>query len=347
MIKEKLKNIKRIKLKLGGSSMSKPKVYIAKKIPFEVEQYIARFCDYEKWDSDKLIPREELKSKLADKAGVMLTGVKVDEDLLNQASNLKVISNISVGYNNFDIQAMKKHGVIGTNTPHVLDDTVADLILALMLASSRRTSELDRYVKSNEWKSSDEENLYGLDVHHSTLGIIGMGRIGEAVAKRAKFGFDMEVLYYNRSRKLNTEEKLAVKYCEFNSLLEKSDFIVLMTPYTEETHHLIDTEQFNKMKSTAIFINASRGQTVNEKALIDALKDNKIYAAGLDVYEKEPVDKDNQLLTFKNVVTLPHIGSATEKTRFNMAMAAAKNLVQAVLGETPQDTVPEFRKLTI
>lgn len=323
--------------------MSKPKLYIAEKIPEEIEKYIAKYCDYEKWDLEERIPREVLLQKLSDKDGVMLTGYKIDEELLNNTPKLKAVSNISVGYNNFDLEAMKKRKIIGTNTPYVLDDTVADLIFGLMLSASRRIAELDRYVKDNKWTMSDGKNLFGLDVHHATLGIIGMGRIGEAVAKRAKLGFDMEVIYYNRSRKEEVEESLEVKYCDLNSLLERSDFIVLMTPLTKDTYHLIDTEEFNKMKSTAIFINASRGQTVNEKALIEALEKKKIYGAGLDVYEKEPINLSNPLLKMANVVTLPHIGSATDKTRFDMCKAAAENLIKAVLGETPSDVVPELK----
>lgn len=324
--------------------MNRPKVYITEKIPEEVEKYIAEFCEYEKWDSETKIPREILLQKLEDKDGVMLTGIKIDEELLKRAPRLKVVSDITVGYNNFDVEAMKKRKVLGTNTPYVLDDTVADLIFGLMLSASRRIVELDRYVKNNKWTPRDDKNLYGLDVHHATLGIIGMGRIGEAVAKRARLGFDMEVLYYNRTRKEDAEEKLGVKYSDFDSLIEKSDFIVLMTPLTKDTYHLIDSKEFNKMKNTAVFINASRGQTVNEKALIEALENNKIFATGLDVYEIEPINSDNPLLKMPNVVTLPHIGSATEKTRFDMCRVAAENLVKAVCGEVPPNIVPELRE---
>ncbi len=323
--------------------MSKPKVFIAKKIPKEAEELIAKFCDYELWDHEEDVPREILFEKLADKDGLMQSGIKIDEELLRHAPKLKVISNVSVGYNNFDLEAMKKRKIIGTNTPYILDDTVADLIFGLMLSASRRIAELDRYVKDNNWKPSDGRNLFGLDVHHAVLGIIGMGRIGEAVAKRAKLGFDMDVLYYNRNRKTEVEERLGVKYCSFNELLEKADFIVLMTPYTKDTYHLIDTEQFNKMKNTSVFINASRGQTVNERAFVEALKNNKIFAAGLDVYEQEPINPDNPLLKLQNVVTLPHIGSATDKTRFDMAVAAADNLVKALLREVPSGIVPELK----
>lgn len=239
---------------------------------------------------------------------------------------------------------MKERNIIGTNTPGVLDNTVADLIFGLILSSARRIAELDRYVKEGNWKREEDETLFGIDVHHSTLGIIGMGRIGEAVAKRAKFGFDMEVCYHNRNRKKEAEERLGVEYCDLKSLLAKSDFIVLMTPLSDETHHFIDFEEFNIIKNTSIFINASRGKTVNEEALIEALKSKKIRGAGLDVYEKEPVNPENPLLKMSNVVTVPHIGSATEKTSFDMIMLAAENLVKALYGETPPNIVPELHK---
>lgn len=323
--------------------MNKPKVFIEKPIPKEVESYIAQYCDCKKFNYCENISRAKLFEQLFDVEGLLTSGSKIDEELLSYAPKLKVVSNISVGYNNFDLEAMKNRKVLGTNTPYVLDDTVADLVFALILSTARRVPELDSYVKQGKWDIKDEEILYGTDVHHSTLGIIGMGRIGEAIAKRAKFGFDMNVLYHNRSRKLEAEKKLGVKYSVLESLLRNSDFIVLMTPLTKETYNLIDYREFELMKKSAIFINASRGQTVNESALVYALQNKKILAAGLDVYKKEPVDTDNPLLNMPNVVTLPHIGSATAKTRFNMAMVAAENLVKAVLGEVPPNIVPELR----
>lgn len=329
---------------MGRNIVRKPKVYIAKNVCKEAEDYIGKFCDYEKWNEENQITRKELLNKLADKEGVMLSGIKIDEELLNNASKLRVVSNISVGYNNFDLTLMKEKNIIGTNTPNVLDNTVADLIFGLILSAARRICELDKYVKDGKWKADDDKNLFGVNVHHSTLGIIGMGRIGEVVAKRAKLGFDMDVLYHNRSRKNDVEELLGVKYSDIKPLLQKSDFILLMTPLTDKTFHLIDSEEFSMMKKTAIFINASRGQTVNEQALIEALQNNKILGAGLDVYEKEPISVDNPLLKMANVVTLPHLGSAVEKTRSDMAILAAKSLVKALLGENPSTVVPELRK---
>lgn len=322
--------------------MRKPKVLIARKIPAYVEEYIGKYCDYEKYDAevDKGI---SLFEKLRDKEGFLQSGFKIDDELLKSALNLKVVSNISVGYNNYDTDAMKKRNVIGTHTPGVLNDTVADLIFALILSAARKVPELDSYVKSGKWDIMDHPCVFGKDVHHATLGIIGMGRIGQEVAKRAKYGFDMDVLYYNRTRKYETEEKLGVKYAEFDHVLANSDYILVMTPLNDETYHLIDETQFNLMKKDAIFINASRGATVNEKALIKALTEGHIWAAGLDVYEQEPLDKDNPLLKLSNVVLLPHIGSATEKTRSDMAMLAAENMVKALTGEVPPNIVPELK----
>ncbi|MGV8981900.1 2-hydroxyacid dehydrogenase [Clostridium sp.] len=324
--------------------MIKPRVYIAKEVSKEVEDYIGEFCDYEKWESDKKITRMELLTKLVDKDGVLLSEIKIDEEFLQHANKLRVVSDVSVGYDNFDLKIMKEKNIIGTNTPYVLDNTVADLIFGLILDTARRISELDKYVKNGKWKAADDKNLFGVNVHHATLGIIGMGRIGEAVAKRGKLGFDMDVIYYNRNRKLEVEERLGVKYCEFKLLLQKADFIVIMTPLTNDTYHLIDFDEFNLMKETAVFINSSRGEIVNEQALVEALQNKKIFGAGLDVYEGGIINSKNLLLKMSNVVTLPHIGSAVEKTRDDMAMLAAKNLVQALLGENPVNMVPELKK---
>lgn len=321
----------------------KQRVYIAEKVPAFVEEYIGEHYEYEKWDGNEKIPRHVLLEKIKDKHGLLNFGAIIDDELLAAAPQLKVVSNISVGYDNFNIAAMKQRDVIGTNTPYVLDDTVADLVFALMLSASRRVCELDRYVKSRKWNAEIGKEHFGLDVHHQTIGIIGMGRIGEVVAKRAKFGFDMDVLYYNRSRKEKAEQEIGATYCDLDSLLQNADFIVLLTPLTEETYHLIGEQEFNMMKETAIFINASRGKTVNETALIEALQQKKIFAAGIDTFTQEPIEKDNPLLSLQNVVTLPHIGSATLKTRRTMAMTAAKNLVAGLQGHTPPNVVNELK----
>lgn len=323
----------------------KKKVYIANSIPKYVEEYIGRSCDYEIWDGSSKITREELLKNIKDVDGLIVFGHKINEELLNAAPKLKVVSNLSVGYDNFNIEAMKARGVIGTNTPYVLDDTVADLIFALILSASRRVVQLDKFVREGKWEKDIEKSHFGLDVHGATLGIIGMGNIGEAVATRGKFGFGMDILYHNRSRKLQAEKELGAKYCSLEELLRNSDFIVLMTPLTEDTKELISYKEFDMMKNTAIFINGSRGKTVNEEALIDALNNNKIFAAGLDVFYKEPVDKNNPLLKMDNVVLLPHIGSATGKTRDEMAMLAAENMVKALDGDKPPTLVKEFKDI--
>jgi len=317
----------------------KPIVLIARPIPSEVEAYISTFCTILKSKKDESMSRTEMLTQLATADGLLTTGGKIDEELLSHAPRLKVVSNMSVGYNNMDLDAMKAHGVMGTNTPEVLDETVADLVFALILGAARRVSELDRYVKEGKWQAWDNESLFGLDVHHRTLGIIGLGRIGEAIARRAKLGFQMEVQYYNRNRKPEAEAELGIQYKQMNDLLRTSDFVLLMTPLTEETYHLIGKEQFAIMKPTAIFINTSRGKTVDEAALIEALQSKRIHAAGLDVYDREPIDSENPLLQMPNVLALPHIGSATAQTRFDMAMLAAKNLVQAVKGQTPPNLI--------
>ncbi|MHC6181509.1 2-hydroxyacid dehydrogenase [Clostridium sp. JNZ X4-2] len=325
--------------------MDKPKVFIAKPIPEKVEDLISKYCEYKKWDSDERIPKDKLIENLADVKGLLTSGTKIDEEILFHSPELKVVSDISVGYDNFDIEAMKKKGVIGTNTPFVLNETVSDLILALMISSARRITELDQYVKQGRWKKEIQSDNFGVDMNHATLGIIGMGRIGEYVARKARLGFNMDVLYYNKNRRVNIEKELGVKYENFDDLLKKSDFISIMVPYNKHTWHMIDYREFDMMKKSAIFINTSRGQVVNEKALIDALNNKKILAAALDVYETEPINPDNPLLKMSNAITVPHIGSATAKTRFNMAMLAAENLVKAVRGEVPPNIVPELKDI--
>ncbi|MBF7096633.1 D-glycerate dehydrogenase [Alkalibacter sp. M17DMB] len=323
--------------------MRKKKVFIAKKIPKEVEEYISDHCDYEIWDRDEQIPMDLFYKKIADKDGVLLTKIPVDQTFFQHGKNLKVVSNISAGYDNFDVDEIRNRKIIATHTPKVLDETVADLIMGLMLATARRIPELDAYVRNNKWKPTDVESLFGVDVSHAVLGIIGMGNIGEAVAKRARMGFDMEVLYHNRNRKIKAEESLGVKYADMDDLLAKSDYVVIMTPSNESTYRMFNKEMFKKMKRTAIFINASRGEVVDENDLVEALKTGTILGAGLDVYDKEPIPKENPLLEMKNVVLLPHIGSATHKTRFDMAMCAAKDTVSALSGHLPENLIPELK----
>ena len=311
--------------------MAEFNVLVGVKIPDYVKQYLESFCSCEYCNANHS-PRTELLEKLKDKDGVIIMGTKVDCDFFDAAPSLKAVCNVSVGYNNVDIDEARKRSIMVTNSAGALDETVADLILGLMLSSSRRIAEMDTYIRKGLWKPSDGENFYGLDLHHKTLGIIGMGRIGEAVARRAAGGFAMNVGYFNRNRKYETEQELGVVYKDLDTLLSESDFIVIMTPLTDQTRKMIGRREFSLMKNTAFFINVSRGQTVDEEALIEALVNKTIAGAGLDVFEKEPVSADNPLLQLENVVLTPHIGSATFQTRGEMAMLAAKN-VKTILEE--------------
>ena len=281
----------------------------------------------------------EFIHELKDAHGIIGSGLKVDRTLLDEAPNLEIICNISVGYDNLDMEAVNARGIMATNTPDVLTDSTADTIFGLLLATARRITELDQYVKSGQWTGKIGEDLYGVDIHHKTLGIIGMGRIGKAIAERAHFGFKMKILYHNRSRKLNAEEQLQAEYVSLQELLQQSDFVCLMAPLSPETVQLIGKQEFSLMKKTAIFVNGARGQMVDEDALVEALKKREICAAGLDVYEKEPVEPNNPLLYMKNVVTLPHIGSATLETRYKMAKLAAENLIKGLQGEIPPSLI--------
>lgn len=312
----------------------KPVVVVYKPLYEEALQYIQSLCQVEYFPGYEQNDPAFMEA-LGRADGLIGSGLKVDEALLDKAPNLKVIANKSVGYDNLDIELLKKRGIQAANTPGVLDDTVADTIMALVLAAARRVTELDRFVKTGSWAEKGfHEDQFGVDVHHKTLGIIGMGGIGRTVAKRAHFGLDMNILYHNRSRQEEAEHTYNAVYCTMDELLEQSDFVCLMTPLTEQTRGMISREAFEKMKETAVFINASRGPVVDEKALIQALQSKQIQAAGLDVFEQEPVRSDNPLLQMDNVVTLPHIGSATEETRKKMAMLAAENVVAGVTGET-------------
>ncbi len=214
----------------------KPKIFISQPVPEKVEQYLREHCEVKEWRGEDRIPRETLLQEIANVEGLLTAWHKIDEELLAAAPNLKVVSNVSVGYNNFDVEALRGRNVIGTNTPYVLDDTVADLTIALMLATARRIAELDQYVKAKKWEPvKDEALFFGVDVHHATIGIIGMGRIGEAVAQRAKFGFNMDVLYHNRSQKPEAEKKYEAEYIvSYLNLLRRADFVVMLTPLTEK-----------------------------------------------------------------------------------------------------------------
>lgn len=318
----------------------RPNVYITRRIPDSTLEKISEVCQVEMWEEEDVpVPRDVLEEKIENIDGLFcLLTETIDEELLQKAKQLKVISNMAVGYNNIDVAAATEKGIFVTNTPGVLTETTADLTFALLMATARRIVEASDFLREGSWKTWSPMLLTGQDIYGATLGIIGMGRIGESLAKRAK-GFDMRILYHNRSRKEEAEKTWGIEYADLDSLLRESDFVCVMTPYTEETRNLIGDRELSLMKKSAILINTARGGIVNEAALYEALKQNKIWAAGLDVFEQEPVDPDHPLLTLPNVVTLPHIGSASIQTRTRMAELAAANLIQGVMGETPQNRV--------
>lgn len=279
-------------------------------------------------------------ARLNDSEGIIGLELPVDRVLLDHAPNLKIISNVSVGYNNLDMDELNKRAIMATNTPDVLTDTVADTVFGILMAAARRIPELDHYVKNGEWVTEAvEPEQFGTDIHHKKVGIIGMGRIGQAIAKRAHFGFDMDILYHSRTRKPIIEEKFTATYCSLDELLKTSDFVCLITPLTPETEGLIGEKEFQLMKRSAIFVNGSRGKTVVESDLIAALQDGEIAAAALDVFEIEPVNPDNPLLNMKNVVTTPHIGSSTHETELKMSELAAYNLEEGLSGRKPPNLV--------
>jgi len=311
-------------------------IYITRKLPEVIIEKLSSHFQVRMWDQEDVpVPREVLLKEVEDIDGLIcLLTEQIDEEVIYKAQNLKVISNVAVGYNNIDVQVAARKGIIVTNTPGVLTETTADLTFALLMAAARRIVYASDYLRSGEWGAWSLMQLTGQDIYGATLGIIGLGRIGEALVKRAK-GFDMRVLYYSRTRKPDKEQELGIHYMEMEPLLQHSDFICIMIPYSKEVHHLIGKKELSLMKKNAILINTARGGIVDEDALYHALKNGEIWGAGLDVFEQEPVREDHPLLSLPNVVTLPHIGSASVKTRMNMAQLAADNVMNVLNGKQP------------
>ncbi|YCI81515.1 glyoxylate/hydroxypyruvate reductase GhrB [Enterobacteriaceae bacterium] len=279
------------------------------------------------------------ESAFASAEGLLGSSEKVDSALLEKMPKLRATSTVSVGYDNFDVDALNERRILLMHTPTVLTETVADTMMTLVLATARRALDVAERVKKGEWTGSIGPDWFGIDVHHKTLGIIGMGRIGLALAQRAHFGFSMPVLYNARRHHPEAEERFNARYCDIDTLLAESDFVCVVLPLTDETRHMIGKAQFERMKNSAIFINAGRGPVVDEQALIAALQSGEIYAAGLDVFEQEPLPTNSPLLTLPNVVALPHIGSATHETRYNMAACAVDNLIDALNGKVEKNCV--------
>ncbi len=312
--------------------MTKPAILIARAIFPDIVSQLAQHFEIESNQEDATWERQEFIQRLQGKAGLFAFGLeRIDADLLRQCADLRVCANMTVGHNNFDLQAMSAAGVIGTNAPDVLTETTADFGLALLLATARRVTEAEHFLRAGKWTRWSYDMLTGSEVHGSTLGIIGMGRIGQAIARRAAFGFNMRVVYHNRSRlDAQAEAVLKSEWVSKDDLLAQSDHVMLVLPYSPATHHTIGAAEISRMKPTATLINLARGGIVDDSALAAALMAGRIAAAGLDVFEDEP-HLNADLLALSNVVLTPHIASATRGTRRAMAQVAADNLVSHLI----------------
>jgi glyoxylate reductase len=310
------------------------KVLVTRQIPEAGLSLLRDTCDLEIYLQDQAIPRQLLLEKVSGVDGLLcLLSESVDEELLSSAPALKVVSNFAVGYDNIDVNAATRRGIVVTNTPGVLTDATADMAWTLLLAATRRVGEGDRLMRQRRFQGWGPLFLLGNDITGKTLGILGAGRIGSAVAERS-MGWNMKILYYDREENRELESKFSAKKVELDHLIQSADFITIHLPLNAETQHLINENNLKKMKRSAVLINTARGPIVDEKALVVALRDKWIAAAGLDVYEQEPLMAEG-LGELENVVLAPHIGSATVKTRDDMARIAATNLLAVLKGERP------------
>jgi len=324
--------------------MPKARIFVTHPLYPEAQKLLQASCDCEFWTKPERPPREEFLRRIRDKEGIVcLLTEKIGDELLRAAPKLRIVSNVAVGYDNIDLPACTKRGVVVTNTPGVLDETTADFAWALLLAVARRVVEADQYVRAGNWKGWDFDQFCGTDVWGKTLGIIGFGRIGRAVARRAS-GFAMKVLYHSRNRvDEEIEKELRAEYRDMNALLSESDFVTLHVPLNGDTRQMFDATKFFRMKPTAYLINTSRGPVVDEAALVHALESKKIAGAGLDVFEQEPFVHAG--LKRPNVVLAPHLGSASNETRGKMALVAAQNMVALFQGQRPPNMLnPEVIK---
>ncbi len=317
----------------------KPKILITHQLLSEALEYLKKYTDYEIAAFHRQLSKQEIIEKIKNKQGLLpLLVDPIDREVMDAAPSLKIIANCAVGYNNIDVDYARQKGILVTNTPGVLTETTADLTWALILAVARRIPQADRFVREKKFKGWEIDLFLGKEISGKQLGIIGMGRIGRAVALRAQ-AFKMKTFYFDPRRLPPSEESYyKASFLKLNELLATSDIITIHTPLTPQTQHLISQEEINLMKKEAILINAARGPIVDEEALADSLQKKRIWGAGLDVYEREPIIQE-KLLNLDNVVLLPHIGSATYETRLKMATIAARNLVQALQGKRPDNLV--------
>ncbi|HKV43488.1 MAG TPA: D-glycerate dehydrogenase [bacterium] len=321
--------------------MAKPRIYITRPLPEGPMRILERAVEYRIWEREaEPVPRETLLREIVDVEGVIcLITEKMDAEVIERAHRCRVIAQVAVGYDNIDVASATRKGIFVTNTPGVLTDTTADMAWAILMATARRVVEGDKFTRSGRWKTWELMGFTGQDVYGATLGIIGLGRIGIAVARRAK-GFAMPIFYHNRKRvDAAVEAELGARYLPLEDLLRQSDFVMISTALTAETRHLIGEAQLALMKPTAVLVNIARGPIVDQRALYRALVDRKLWAAGLDVFETEPVPMTEPLLKLDNVVIPPHLGSASIATRLKMATIAAENCVVGVTGNIPPNVV--------
>ncbi len=317
----------------------KPRILVAREVFPEVLEHLQPHFEVEHNQADEILGVEGLKQRLADKVGVM-TAVSdpVTAEVLAAAPQLKAVCNFAVGYNNIDLAACSRAGIMATNTPGVLDETTADLAWALLMATARHIQTSEHWLRAGHWKGFKMTDWLGSDVHHATLGILGMGRIGQAVARRA-LGFDMKVIYHNRSRlPADKEAACGATWVDKTTLLRDADFLVLLLPYSVESHHIIGAAELAQMKPTAHLINVARGGIVDDAALISALRERHLAGAALDVFEGEP-KLNPEFFELDNVTLTPHIGSSSRATRMAMAMTAANNLIAALSGQRPPNLI--------
>ncbi|NJN16515.1 MAG: D-glycerate dehydrogenase [Oscillochloris sp.] len=321
----------------------RPLIYATRRLPDEAVTMLLASGELSSWDSaEQPVPREQLLASIGSVEGLLsLITDRIDSEVLAAAPRLRVIANMAVGYDNIDVAACTARGVLVTNTPNVLTETTADLAWALILAAARRIVEGQKLIESGGWGPWHPMQLVGVDVFGATLGVVGAGRIGTAVLRRG-VGFGMRLSYHNRRPNLELEAKTGAAYRDLDTLLAESDIIVVTVPLNAETRSMFGAREFALMKPRAVFVNVARGAVVREDALVEALRSGQIWAAGLDVFEREPIGPDHPFLSLPNVVTVPHIGSASIATRTRMATLAAENLVAALHGQpVPNPINPE------
>ncbi|MFH1751194.1 MAG: D-glycerate dehydrogenase [Candidatus Micrarchaeota archaeon] len=319
--------------------MTKPKVYVTRPLPGNALAELSKHCDVELQEEERVATREEIREGIKGKDALLcLLTDKIDAELMDENKHLKVISNYAVGFDNIDIPAATQRKILVTNTPGVLTETTADLAMGLMISAARRIVEGDKFTRECRYEGWGPSMMLGHDVYGKTLGIIGLGRIGHAVAKRAFNGFGMKIIYNDPQEDFEFNKEFDAKFCDLEELLKQSDFVTIHVPLTPKTKYMLGEKQFHMMKRTAVLVNTSRGAIINQAALAKALKEKRIFSAALDVYEDEP-RCPTELIPLPNVLIVPHIGSASVDTRARMAQMACQSIMDFFKGTVPQNVV--------